>query len=173
MSKRSLTDNTKRSLTDNASDASDDDDDDDEPKYSLGSPSYCPTSPSYCPGSPSYCPTDPYLQGETDEDRARDERIAKARRVEEIKQETKKNEERKTPAAIAKRNAEHDKLVPLFATAGIDLPKADATNWWSHNRSLGEQIDKDQQAIYRMQANLRLKQNAIDAAKSFYYSHHA
>ena len=55
-------------------------------------------------------------------------------------------------------NAEHDKLVPLFAKAGIELPKADATNWWSHNRSLGEQIDKDQQAIYRMQANLRRTQ---------------
>jgi uncharacterized small protein (DUF1192 family) len=63
--------------------------------------------------------------------------------------------------------------VPLFATAGIDLPKADDMNWWSHNRSLDEQIDKDQHAIYRMQANLRLKKNALDAAKSFYYSHHA
>ena len=158
-----------------ASDASDDDDGLKTPK-TPGSPVSSEgwaQSPKYSMGSPSYCPTDPYYEGETDEDRAHDERIAKARRVEEIKQETKKKEEHKTPAAIAKRNAEHDKLVPLFASAGIELPKADATNWWSHNHSLGDQIERDQQEIYRMEAKLRLKKNAHGAAESFYYSHHA
>ena len=169
---------SKRSINEwdasDASDASDDEDGLKTPK-TPGSHVSKPEAEGlkYSMGSPSYCPTDPYYEGETDEDRAHDERIAKARRVEEIKQENKKKEERKTPAAIAKRDAEHAKLLPLFDEAGLKLPKADATNWWSHNHSLGDQIERDQQEFYRMEAKLRLKKNAHGAAESFYYSHHA
>ena len=85
----------------------------------------------------------------------------------------KEQERRKTPAALAKRDAEHAKLLPLFNAAGLKLPKVDATNWQSHNGSLHKQINEDQKEIYQMEAELRLKKNAHGAAESFYYSHHA
>ena len=85
----------------------------------------------------------------------------------------KEQERRKTPAALAKRDAEHAKLLPLFNAAGLKLPKVDDENWKSHNGSLHKQINEDQKEIYQMEAELRLKKNAHGAAESFYYSHHA
>ena len=126
-------------------------------------------SPKYSNVSPSYNPTSPTAYTRSEEERAYEAQREMAEKIEAQQEQ----ERRKTPAALAKRDAEHAMLLPLFNAAGLKLPKVDATNWWSHNRSLNEQIDEDQQKIYQMEAKLRLKKNAHGAAESFYYSHHA
>ena len=154
------------------------------PKYSNVSPSYNPTSPTaymrseeesprvesqkYSDVSP-FRPTSPTAYMNSKEDRAYEARREMAERI----QAKMEQDRRKTPAALTKRDAEHAKLLPLFASAGLKIPKVDDKNWRSHNRSLNEQIDEDQQKIYQMEAKLRLKKNAHGAAESFYYSHHA
>ena len=153
-----------------AADASDDEDGLKTPK-TPGSPVSSPEAqtPKYSNVSPSYNPTSPTAYTRSEEERAYEAQREMAERI----QAKMEQDRRKTPAALVKRDAEHAMLLPLFNAAGLKLPKVDATNWWSHNRSLNEQIDEDQQKIYHMEATLRRKKNAHDAAKSFYYSHHA
>jgi hypothetical protein len=124
-------------------------------------------SPKYSEGSPGrYCPFDP---SETDEDRAYNDRLAKA----EHKVYMARKEELKTPAALAKRDADYAKLMPLFNAAGLKLPKVNDNNWWSHNHTLHTQIDEDQKKIHQDEATLRRKRDAHGAAHMFERVYHA
>ena len=147
-----------------ASDASDDDDGLKTPK-TPGSPVSKP-SPKADSSPGRYCPFNP---SETDEDRAYNARLAKA----EHKVYMARKEELKTPAALAKRDADYAKLMPLFNAAGLKLPKVNDNNWWSHNRTLHTQIDEDQKKIRQDEATLRRKRDAHDAAHMFERVYHA
>ena len=158
-----------------ASDASDDDDGLKTPKTpgspvsKASSPSPEAESPKYCDVSPSYNPTSPTAYMRSDEDRAYEARLAKA----EHKVYMARKEELKTPAALAKRDADYAKLVPLFNAAGLKLPKVNDNNWWSHNRTLHTQIDEDQKKIRQDEATLRRKRDAHGAAHMFERVYHA
>ena len=105
---------------------------------------------------------------DTEEDRAYFARIQK----DEKRLADERKAQRKTTAGMAMRDAAHAKLAPLFDAAGLNLPEADANDWKSYTSSLKAHIEAEQAEIYRMEAELRLKKKAKDAAEMFYYSHH-
>jgi hypothetical protein len=79
---------------------------------------------------------------------------------------------------MAKLDAEHNKLVPLFETAGLKLPKVYASDWEYHNSNLDAQIDEDnhqRQGNFSHGGQLEAvsQKNAMDAAEIFYCAHHA
>ena len=159
---------SKRGNENDKWDASDASDDDDEPLKTPKTPGSPVSKPSpKADSSPGgYCLFDP---SETDEDRAYNARLAKA----EHKVYMARKEELKTPAALAKRDADYAKLVPLFNAAGLKLPKVNDNNWWSHNSTLHTQINEDQKKIHHDEATLRRKRDAHDAAHMFERVYHA
>ena len=162
---------SKRSINEwDASDASDDDDGLKTPK-TPGSPVSKPEAEGlkYSDVSPSYNPTSPTAYMNSKEDRAYEARREMAEKI-----EAKKEQDRlKTPAALAKRDADYAKLMPLFNAAGLKLPKVNDNNWWSHNRTLHTQIDEDQKKIRQDEATLRRKRDAHGAAHMFERVYHA